>query len=82
MSYNIFRRKVKEPKYETDRSYFVKPLSQIKTKEEARTMAIDYQNWASRENLSYSEIAKHQDYFEKLGKKFKLTEEFKENGII
>ena len=60
----------------------VKPLSQVKTKDEARTMAIDYQSWASEESLSYSELADYQNYFEKLGKKFKLTEEFKENGII
>lgn len=62
-------------------SYPLPSLSQVKTKEEARTMAIDFQNWASEQNLSYSEIANYQNYFEKLGKKFKLTEEFKENGI-
>jgi len=60
----------------------LKPLSEIKSKGEAETMAIEYQKWASDENLSYSELIEYQNYFEKLGKKFKLTEEFKENGII
>jgi hypothetical protein len=63
-------------------TYPLPNLSQVKTKDEARTMAIDYQNWASEQNLSYSEIAEYQNYFEELGKKFKLTEEFKENAII
>ena len=55
---------------------------EIKTKEEARQKAVDFQNWASEENLSYSELSEYGGYFETLGKKFNLTEEFKENGII
>lgn len=53
-----------------------------KTKGEAQTMAIEYQHWASNRNLSYGELVEYQNYFTKLGKKFGLTREFKENGII
>lgn len=55
---------------------------EIKTEAEARQMAIDWQNWQSQESLSYGELSEWQEYFEGLGKKFNLTEEFKENGII
>ena len=57
-------------------------LNDIKTQEDARQKAIDFQAWASNESLSYSEIAEFSGYFETLAKKFNLTEEFKENGII
>ena len=42
----------------------------------------DWQNWASEQSLSYGELAKFQGYFETLAKKFDLTDEFIENGII
>lgn len=58
------------------------PISQVKTKEQARTMAMDYQNYASEQDMSYGELIEHQNYFEKLGKKFGLLKEFKENGIV
>ena len=57
-------------------------LSAVKTANEAEQLAIDYQNWASEQSLSYSEMAEYQAYFEQLAKKFNLTAEFKENGII
>ena len=63
-------------------SYPLPNQSQVKTKEDARTMAMDYQMWASEQNLSYGEVSTYQNYFEQLGKKFKLTKEFKENGVI
>jgi hypothetical protein len=53
-----------------------------KTKEQARQYAIDFQVWASEQNLSYSELAEWQAEFERIGIEFDLTEEFKENGII
>jgi len=53
-----------------------------KTEEEARQYAIDWQNWASEQSLSYGELAEWGEIFEKIGEKFNLTEEFKENGII
>lgn len=54
----------------------------VTTQEEAREMAIDWQDWQATQSLSYGEFAEWQDYFETLALKFDLTEEFKENGII
>lgn len=54
----------------------------ITTKEEARQYAMDWQNWASEQNLSYGELAEWQQIFEVLATRYNLTEEFKENGII
>ncbi len=54
----------------------------IETAEEARQYAIDWQNWASEQNLSYSELAEWQAIFCELSEKFNLEDEFKENGII
>lgn len=59
-----------------------KKIAPNTTKDEARQYAIDWQNWVSVQNLSYAEIAEWQAYFEMVGEKFDLTEEFKENGII
>lgn len=60
----------------------LKDINTIKTKGEARQYAIDWQNWASESHMFYSEQYKWQTKFETLAKKFDLTEEFKENGII
>ena len=57
-------------------------MKEIKTKEEARQYAIDWQNLASKDSLSYTELFFWQRVFIKLAKKFNLTKEFKENGII
>lgn len=54
----------------------------IKTKDEARQYAIDYQKKVSACNFSYGELLKHQEELYHLAKKFNLVEEFKENGII
>jgi hypothetical protein len=54
----------------------------IETKEEAIQYAIDWQQWASEQSLSYGELAEWQDIFEELANKFDLKEEFQENGII
>lgn len=59
-----------------------KQIKSIKTKEDARSYAIDWQHWQSKQNLSYAEIIKWADVFGKLAKKFRLIKEFKENGII
>mgnify|MGYP001568898398 FL=1 len=60
----------------------LKSISKVKSKEEAQSIAIDFQNYASKKNMSYGELALYGNYFIVLGKKFKLTEEFRENGII
>lgn len=54
----------------------------IKTKEEARQYAIEFQQKASQENYSYGELIQYQNELTKLAKRFRLTKEFKENGII
>ncbi len=54
----------------------------IKTMGEARQAAMDWQRGQSEKSLSYGELSEWQGYFEKLAKKFNLTKEFKENGII
>jgi hypothetical protein len=59
-------------------------LSEPQTEDEARQQAIDWQDWASGEHLqlSYGELANYADHFTETGKKFNLTDEFKENGIL
>lgn len=54
----------------------------IKTKEEARSFAIDWQAWANNQSLSYGQIAEWQSYFIRIANTFHLKKEFKENGII
>jgi hypothetical protein len=54
----------------------------LKTKEEARQYAIDWQQWASEQDLSYEELAEWGAEFERLAEEFDLTDEFKENAII
>jgi len=54
----------------------------IKTKKQARKYAIDFQNWSSQKNLSYAEVLVFQNKLQKIGKKFHLIKEFKENGLI
>lgn len=50
-------------------------------KENARQQAIDWQNEAAEENLSYGEFAEKQAYFERLGRRYGLLREFRENAI-
>lgn len=52
-----------------------------KRKEAARHKAIDWQLEASEQNFSYGELAEIGEYFYKLGKRFGLLREFRENGI-
>ena len=55
---------------------------EIKTKEQARQYAIDYQKQASEKDLSYGELLRFQNKLLILAERFNLVEEFKENGII
>lgn len=57
-------------------------INDIKTKSEARSFAIDWQDWQSKQALSYEDVVYWENYFINLGIKFNLTEEFKENLII
>lgn len=49
-----------------------------KAREEAQTWQLDFAN----NNYSYEEIGDTHEHFTKLGKRYGLTKEFKENGII
>lgn len=51
-------------------------------KANARQQAIDWQNEQSMQSMSWGEVAYYSDYFTKLGKRYGLLKEFKENGII
>lgn len=57
-------------------------ISRVKTKGQARQIAIEWQQKASEQSLSYGELIYHQEYLYKIAKKFGLVKEFKENGII
>jgi len=53
-----------------------------KSKGEARDRAMEFQRLQSVDSMSWGEAAEYSHFFERVGKKFGLTEEFKENGII
>lgn len=48
----------------------------------ARDAAIVYQQNAAEQSPSWGEIAEATAYFERLGRRFGLLREFRENGII
>lgn len=50
-------------------------------KEEVRQIAIDWQIEASEQDYSYGELADYGEYFHKLGKRYGLLREFRENAI-
>lgn len=52
-----------------------------KRKEAARQEAIDWQNAAAEVPLSYEILAITTAHFEKLGRRYGLLREFRENGI-
>ena len=47
----------------------------------ARQEAIDWQNGVANRNYSYEEMQEAAEHFEKLGKRYGLLKEFRENGI-
>lgn len=51
-------------------------------KEQARQEAIDWQLDFAKHNYFMSELVEFEQHFIKLGKRFGLIREFKENGII
>lgn len=51
-------------------------------KAEVRAEAMDYQRDTATKPMSWGETAKWCDHFEKLGKRYGLLKEFRENGII
>lgn len=56
-------------------------LKYYEYKERARQKAIDWQLDFSNHNYSWGELADWTNYFYKLGKRYGLLKEFKENGI-
>lgn len=51
-------------------------------KEKARQEAIEYQLTQADHDYSYEELMENQHHFEKIGKRYGLLTEFRENGII
>jgi hypothetical protein len=54
---------------------------EIRTAEEARDLAIQWQHWANEQSLSWAEVGDWANFFHSLGERFGLTEEFVENGV-
>ena len=50
-------------------------------KEMARQEAIEWQNGVAKHNYSYGELCEFAMHFEKLGRRYGLLKEFRENGI-
>ena len=46
-----------------------------------RQEAIDWQNGVANRNYSYEEMQEAAEHFEKLGRRYGLLKEFRENGI-
>lgn len=57
-------------------------MTYAERKNAAREKAMRYQNTIIEFNLSWGEMAELQAMFERLGKRYGLLQEFKENGII
>ena len=53
-----------------------------KAQERARIKAREWQLGFNNHNYSYGELIERGNYFEKLAKRYGLTKEFRENGII
>lgn len=51
-------------------------------KKQARQFAIEWQQGFEQHNYDYYEIKNASKYFYKLGKRYGLLKEFRENGII
>jgi hypothetical protein len=51
-------------------------------KESARSEAIEYQHATQDSNISWNEYIYITSYFYRLGKRYGLIKEFRENGII
>lgn len=54
----------------------------IESQEEARQLAIDWQNWQADQALSLAELSDMHGVFVGLADRWDLVEEFEENGVI
>jgi len=59
-----------------------KKLKMPKSEDEARDQAVNWQHEFGDKSHSWEEVMIASAHFEKTAKKFGLTDEFKENGII
>ena len=57
-------------------------MTYAENKDRARELAIEWQLDFDNHNYSWGELAYFQEYFERLGRRYGLIGEFKENGII
>lgn len=60
----------------------IQDMDNIKSQDEARQFAIDWQNWQADQKMYMSELAEWQAAFVDLALNWGLAEEFEENGII
>jgi len=56
-------------------------MTYAERKERAREKAIDWQLNESNKPMSWGEVAEWSNYFEKLGRRYGLLREFRENAI-
>lgn len=57
-------------------------IQNIKTQDQARQYAIDWQIKQGEQSISFGELAEQQVELRELAERFDLVEEFKENAII
>lgn len=63
-------------------NFTIKGKNYTERKEAAAQLAKDWQNYFAGLSWSYGEIAEIETFFEKIGKRFGLLKEFRENCII
>lgn len=58
-------------------------IEEVTSADEAKQLAMDWQDWQSEQAMGLGEVSGYQDYFEALADKFPgLRAEYIENGII
>lgn len=60
----------------------MKPTKYQRGKARARDAAIEWQLRTAEESTSWDELAEATAFFERLGRRFGLIREFRENGIL
>jgi hypothetical protein len=60
----------------------LKQVEEAKSKDQARSLAIDWQKQAGLALYTTGELIEYSNAFAKVARRFGLVREFKENGII